>query len=430
MAIVVESSASNTATASTSLTITKPSGTVSGDVLVAFVNMVRSSAINTPPSGWTTIEASGAYAYSHVYWKVAGASEPSSYTWDEGVSTNWAGVIFRLSGVDPTTQLDAATVTGEDTVYNTSFTCASITTVTDGSIVFASVFRDVRYITAGPGGAWTDGYLNAAAPGVGVAYQTLSTAGASGVATFTANTSDRSEYVALAFRPAADETVLLVVGDSNCLVASESPALTQHQIIAVADSACVVASESPTLVQHHVITVADCACIVTSDSPSLTQHQVLAVSDSECVVTSDEPTLTQHPVGSLEVQNSACAVTSDSPTLTQHHVLSVGDAACVVASDEPTLTAHNGVALVPADSQCVVTSDLVVLTQHHLLAVLDSKITVTSDMVTLGGVGYEPTVHYHTLEGPSKQIHSLVGPSAAYHTLEGPSKQIRILKGG
>jgi hypothetical protein len=214
MAIAVESSASNTATATTSLTITKPSGTVSGDVLVAFVNMIRSSAINTPPSGWTTIEISGVFAYSHVYWKVAGASEPSSYTWDEGASTSWAGVIFRLSGVDPTTQLDVATVTGEDTGYNTSFISASITTVTNGAIVFASVFRDVRYITAGPGGGWTNGYLSAATPGLGVAYQIFSTAGASGVATFTADASDRSEYVTLAFRPAATSSAArnLVVG--------------------------------------------------------------------------------------------------------------------------------------------------------------------------------------------------------------------------
>lgn len=202
MAIVVESSASNTATASSSLTITKPSGTVSGDVLVAFVNIVRASLIDTPPSGWTAINTAGSYTQWSVYWKVAGASEPADYTWTES-STNWAGVIFRLSGVDNTTSLDATTVTGEDTTYNTSFNAGSITTVTDGAMVFTSVFKEQQYITGGPGGSWTNGYLSSAAPGVGVAYRILATAGASGTATFTASAAQRNGYTTLAFRPAA-----------------------------------------------------------------------------------------------------------------------------------------------------------------------------------------------------------------------------------
>jgi hypothetical protein len=42
---------------------------------------------------------------------------------------------------------------------------------------------------------------------------------------------------------------------------------------------------------------------------------------------------------------------------------------------------------------------------------------------------YVPILHYHTIEGPSKQIRTLVGPQLTPHTLEGPSKQIRTLKG-
>ena len=42
---------------------------------------------------------------------------------------------------------------------------------------------------------------------------------------------------------------------------------------------------------------------------------------------------------------------------------------------------------------------------------------------------YVPILHYHALEGPSKQIRTLVGPQATPHTLEGPSKKIRTLKG-
>lgn len=211
MAIVVESSATATATAASALTINKPSGTASGDVLVAFISMTRSSTINTPPTSWNVIEVSGTYANSHAYWIKAGGSEPANYTWDEGTNTDWAGCIFRLSGVNATTQLDATTVTGEDTSYNTSFTANEITTATDGAIVFAAVQREARYITTGPGGAWTDGYLSAAAPSLGVAYQIVATAGSSGSAVFTASSDNRNAFVTMAFRPAAAATTAIPV---------------------------------------------------------------------------------------------------------------------------------------------------------------------------------------------------------------------------
>ena len=41
-----------------------------------------------------------------------------------------------------------------------------------------------------------------------------------------------------------------------------------------------------------VLAVGSAECVVESESPALTQHQILAVSDSECVVTSDSLTLT------------------------------------------------------------------------------------------------------------------------------------------
>lgn len=54
---------------------------------------------------------------------------------------------------------------------------------------------------------------------------------------------------------------------------------------------------------------------------------------------------------------------------------------------------------------------------------------------TLGfGVGeavapWTPTLHYHTLEGPSKQVKSLEGPDKTIRVLQGPSKQVNVLAG-
>src|SRR3954471_596162 len=70
---------------STSLTINKPAGVVAGDVMVAAVGANGNTPI-TPPSGWSSTGLYNATAWSNTAWiqvafKVAGASEPASYSW-------------------------------------------------------------------------------------------------------------------------------------------------------------------------------------------------------------------------------------------------------------------------------------------------------------------------------------------------------------
>jgi hypothetical protein len=117
--------------------------------------------------------------------------------------------------------------------------------------------------------------------------------------------------------------VALVVGDAECVVASESPSLTQHQVLAVGNAESIVDSEAPTLTQHQVLVVGGCQSLVESEAPALTQHyQALAVADS------------------------ACVVESESPVLTQHHVLTVGDARCIVASQNVALSVGAGAGVI------------------------------------------------------------------------------------
>lgn len=55
----------------------KPTNTASGDIMFAIVQSLLYQ-IDTVPSGWTSL---GDSKYIYFYYKVAGASEPSSYTW-------------------------------------------------------------------------------------------------------------------------------------------------------------------------------------------------------------------------------------------------------------------------------------------------------------------------------------------------------------
>lgn len=204
MAIVIESTSSGSS-ATTSLTLTKPTGTVENDLLVAFIQLSRDSPVDTPPAGWTKREGGGSYSTYHSWYKVAGASEPANYTWSETGENAWYGIIFRVSGVDPVNPLNTSSY-GEDTDYDTSFTVTGVTTSVDACLVFAAAWKSGRYMTAVSGG-WTSDYLTPGTPGLGVAHKTQATAGATGNAVFTANSGDRSAYVMFAFQPATGVTV-------------------------------------------------------------------------------------------------------------------------------------------------------------------------------------------------------------------------------
>lgn len=120
------SSAVNTAIVS--VTITKPAGVTTNDVLLAMVT-VRSLPTITAPSGWTLVrsDVSGTALLQSVYVKVAGASEPASYTWTFDVPVSAAaGGISAYSGVDTTTPVNVSG--GQANAASTTVTAPSVTT--------------------------------------------------------------------------------------------------------------------------------------------------------------------------------------------------------------------------------------------------------------------------------------------------------------
>jgi hypothetical protein len=107
--ITVGSSVTATTT-KTTMAISKPSGTASGQVMVASVSWASSAAM-TPPSGWTLVADTSAAAGSvrqATYVKVAGASEPTSYTFTWSTRPNASGGITTYSGVNATVPVDAS----------------------------------------------------------------------------------------------------------------------------------------------------------------------------------------------------------------------------------------------------------------------------------------------------------------------------------
>ncbi len=87
--------------------VTKPSGTVQDDLLVACGLTVNGGTF-TAPAGWTQ-HANSLNAFRPLWWKVAGGSEPANYTFvTSDATTASIVVIVRISGATTSTPIEAA----------------------------------------------------------------------------------------------------------------------------------------------------------------------------------------------------------------------------------------------------------------------------------------------------------------------------------
>lgn len=136
---VADGNTFNDATTST-FTASKPAGTASGDLLIAFVEANGASAsVTASPSGWTRIGAQtgNSNVLSEVWTKTAGGSEPSTYSWTLSAGLRGRVTIHAYTGQDTTNPIDA---------YNTGLVTSvaaattSLTVVGTGCLLITSAF--------------------------------------------------------------------------------------------------------------------------------------------------------------------------------------------------------------------------------------------------------------------------------------------------
>ena len=194
---------------SNSLTIAKPSGVVAGDLLIASVAVQNdmSSSLSAPVD-WNTIDVgheSGKVTLG-VWWKIAGASESSSYefTWSNDMEAY--GVIMRFSGHDPTTPIDVFTASGDNSDSPTS---PAVTTTVDNTMTLRlGGFKkgDITVDSPGLSGHTaitmdrSGSSKNSCSGGAGYILQP--TTGDSGTSSFTLTNSHEARLVTIAIAPA------------------------------------------------------------------------------------------------------------------------------------------------------------------------------------------------------------------------------------
>ncbi len=126
--ILFRSLAKASARSTSSLSVPRPSGVVTGDLLVATIALRGSPTINTP-SGWTLVRTqnAGTTMRQAVFYKVATASEPVSYPWSFSSSTSSAtGAILRYEGASIATPVDVSS--SQSNGSSRSITAPAVTT--------------------------------------------------------------------------------------------------------------------------------------------------------------------------------------------------------------------------------------------------------------------------------------------------------------
>ncbi len=216
--IVVESGwTSNTAIPNSSLTLTKPSGVESGDLLLIFVGNDDASAnaqwnnTTLKPSGFTLINHAGSDvpdAHVAAFYRIANGSEGTTINVPAQASNDYWGFYIRVTGASTT---DPINVVGADYLGGnlTSHPVTGITTTEDQTLAF--------YLLSGDGGdtfpftvsgtGWSESDEEQAGGGTGNAAgawgtRAMPTAGATGNATVGINTSDGASGFQFAINPA------------------------------------------------------------------------------------------------------------------------------------------------------------------------------------------------------------------------------------
>ena len=129
-----------------SVTVSKPSGTTENDLLVAVVIIDDRDNFSTP-SGWTRIadmNSGNNKARCKIFWKIAGSSEPSSYTFDAatGGSNDVDVSILRYSGVNTSSPIPTVS---SRTGSSSPGECPSINTTANNMVFLRVAYGDEDY---------------------------------------------------------------------------------------------------------------------------------------------------------------------------------------------------------------------------------------------------------------------------------------------
>lgn len=218
MAIAITGSSKNSNASTASATVTHGLTINENDVVLAFIScnyVVTASDDNGAYTFTKDFEAGWlSSATFSVFSRVAGSSEPSSYSFDIGGNNRWSLILLVVSGVDTASIWDVAPLLSNynETGGGTTMSTTSINTLTDGAL--ALILGGVDGGSATTFSAPTNGFsiVDQASPNQSsvVLSKPMPTAGAVGATSTTVSVSESHNSFMMALAEGAASATLTV----------------------------------------------------------------------------------------------------------------------------------------------------------------------------------------------------------------------------
>jgi len=191
----------------TSISIPVPGGTAANDLLIATVATDGSPTISPSATGWTTLNqgsAAGGAAQLAIFYRLATASEPASYTFTWSGGQEVVATLANYRGVDTSAPINiSAAATGNSAAP----TAPTVTTTRGNTLVVRIYGADDDDLSGAPYPAGHTGLFNAQSGNgngtvsSGGASISQATSGATGGASFSLSNNEQWRAVTLALQP-------------------------------------------------------------------------------------------------------------------------------------------------------------------------------------------------------------------------------------
>ena len=391
--------------------VTKPTGVVQDDLIIlAFAcdGSANGNVLDQPgdwTSAFTALHPTGDGQYLHVYYKFAGGSEPSAYSFQSNASGgNDVGYICAaFRGVDKTTPLDVSIVTTTNSSGNTSVVSVSLTgatVATENAVVVWVAAGDPNSASSGTWGV-PSGYSSADtrfanfAP-LAIGYKTVSagaTGSIAGSLTFTGGTAGFAGAV-IVLRP-----------DS-----SSSPTITPNS------GSLTLTGAAPQVIRTAV-TPGTASLSITGAAAQVTQQLFRTPAAGSLVLTGGTPTL--QTLGTIRPNPADLVLNGLAPSVIQAHSRQPGSASITITGLAPTVNGSR--TMQPASGSLTITGNLAQQI-YTLNPPATGSLTLTGQTpLRLSGFGRQPAAGALVLTGqtPVVRMSFVVTPVAGSLVITG-----------
>lgn len=323
-----ETAADSGGSGATSITINKPTGVVSGDLLVAILGSddnTNNDQWGGPHTGWTKIQSGGTAAsdaHLGVFYREADGTEGSSFSFTHGGSVDqlWAKML-RIDGHDSTSPINVSNL--EDfTSAATAHDIDAITTTVDDCLAINAFAFDGADATFSLGTAvgWTlqdtikSGTAGSDASGTW-ATKSVSSAGSTGTCDIVSSVADTGVAIMFAVAGDSGSSTTIAPNDISLSLTIDNANITQNHVLATSDLSLTLTTDNTSITQNHVIVPQDLSLGLSADNTTITQNHVIAPDDLSISLTSDNTTVSEETDVSVGDTGSNSLGTSINVTL-------------------------------------------------------------------------------------------------------------------